>query len=197
MHKIDKVAHGLTYDGLTRWWAEQCGAPGLIAHPGGMWENEECTLMAAEDAWPLMSDDMAADVWHTQNAVNSWANLTADLDGSDAQVESVTVAVPGHVEVTFDGHYATIRAEGAETIIEDELGVGTYLIEQVRDRLYGDEPIPGPVCEVCGDPLDDDQKTLSLGQANVLLCEADLADHEAGQRERADEDLAWKQGCGR
>lgn len=138
MHKIDKVAHGLTYDGLTgltRWWAEQNGAPSLKPHLSGMWEDDEGNLIASEDAWPLMSDDMAADVWHTQNAVNSWANLTVDLDGHDAQVESVTVAVPGHVEVTFDGHYATIRAEGAETIIEDELGVGTYLIEQVRDRI--------------------------------------------------------------
>lgn len=130
---IDKVARGLTYDGLTRWWAEQCGAPGLTARPGGMWENGEGTLMAAEDAWPLMSDgDVAAEVWHVQNAVNSWANLTVDLDGNDAQVGSVTVEVPGRVEVTFDGHRAVVRADGAETTIRDELGVGTYLIELVR-----------------------------------------------------------------
>lgn len=136
---IDKVARGLTYDGLTglaRWWAEQNGEPSLKPHLSGMWEDDEGNLMTSEDAWPLMSDgDVAAEVWHVQNAVNSWANLTADLDGSDAQVGSVTVEVPGRVEVTFDGHRAVIRAEGAETTIRDELGVGTYLIELVRDCL--------------------------------------------------------------
>ena len=130
---VDKVARGLTYDGLARWWAEQCGAQGLRPRPGGMWENEEGALMDSEDAWWLMSDgDMAAEVWHVQNAVNSWANLTVGLDGHGAQVVSVTVEVPGQVDVTFDGHHATIRAGDAERIIEDELGVGTYLIELVR-----------------------------------------------------------------
>ena len=135
MHKIDEVAHGLTYDGLTRWWAEHHGAPGLTAHPGGMWENEEGTLMGPEDAWPLMSDDMAPDVWHTQNAVNSWATLTADLDGFGVKVESVTVSPDNWIEITFDGHHAVIRDGDAETTIEDELGVGTYLIEHVRDNI--------------------------------------------------------------
>lgn len=136
MTEIDKVAHGLTYDGLTRWWAEQCGAPGLTARPDGMWEDDGGALMAAEDAWRLMSDgDMAVEAWHAQNAVNSWANLTVDLDGQGAQVGSVTVEVPGQVEVTFDGHHAVIRSDDAETIVEDELGVGTYLIELVRDCM--------------------------------------------------------------
>ena len=133
MHKIEKVERGLTYDGLIRWWAEQCGAPSLTVHSRDMWQDDEGTLMDSEDAWRLMSDEMAAEVWHAQNAVNSWANLTVGLDGHGAQVESVTVEVPDHVEVTFDGHRAVVRADGAETTMWDELGVGTYLIEQVRE----------------------------------------------------------------